>query len=81
MDLITEGVITIEHMVNDWEKEERGQSRETLFPTAPEKLKTYLKEADRVNLMVGRGAARARITRELYRLLKDEQKKVIINLY
>ena len=81
VELVTEGVITLEAVVNGWNKKEesvKGCERE---PSAADKMSDLLKQADTDFLLTGLGPRRRELIVRLSRLLRSEGKKVIINRF
>jgi ABC-type microcin C transport system duplicated ATPase subunit YejF len=81
VELVTEGVITLGTVLNDWKEKEGASEPDNREPSAAEKMSVLLKQADTVTIITGSGTQRNELIERLSRLLRSEGKAVIINRY
>ena len=81
VELVTEGVITLEAVLNNWKENEGASEPENREPSAAEKMSVLLKQAETVTIVSGSGTQRNELIERLSRLLRAEGKAVIINRY
>ncbi len=81
IDLVTEGIVTLEAVVQGWSNRKGDGACGDRPPSAVEKMSALLEQAGKVTIFTGRGARRRELIERLSLLLEDERKTVIINLY
>lgn len=81
VDLVTEGVITLEAVLHNWKEKEGVTEPDSREPSAADKMSVLLKQADTVTIITGSGTQRNELIERLSRLFRSEGKKVIINRF